>query len=665
MIESQNNELTNIFDDKYNGLTDEEKIQIHELFKDQKTLEDLKEKIEKIIFIRKPPTPEEFLDPAYKFLPEVYIDGLYDYVKRDFIEAMRTNNPYSIISIYGSTRTGKSILALLFAIYSIVYISYLRDPHTYFKINRMSRLCGYLVSFKAEKTKEVYLAPILNLLDNSDMFIRERFEQNVYKNKVDDEGRIHFSEATKFGNITFPKFFIVTGKDASSLVGSSICFGTISELTFFKQYVPGLSDEEVVQVFTKLFTRIQNTVGFGSFPSWAYIDSSANNSDSPIEKMILGDLRHKENTFYRHYILWEVRPHLYPKYHKTGETFTVCTGNGSIPAKVIENQIELKDVPQDLIVHPPIDLYDTFKRNLLDSIRDIAGRPTGAESKFIQQASFINNIFDNPVLKNIICNLKCDANDRPEQLIWNQLSEQFFKKSFDGKYYFYRAPKEARMVGLDLGFAITGDATGLCMLHKEWSKVHKEVIYVIDFCFGIVAREKSVNLEAISQFVYDIQSLGNTYIRSCFVDTFQSENAKQNLERRNISVIKQSVDRELTPYQYMLTCMANGLIKAGQNIYLKNNLYCLQIVKNDNGKEKIDHPKGTVIHDYNGDWETSQVGINAKDISDAVCQALWGAKNIDYIPSCCYEDENDRLIGKSETQQNSIKDAVKQFHEFF
>ena len=59
------------------------------------------------------------------------------------------------------------------------------------------------------------------------------------------------------------------------------------------------------------------------------------------------------------------------------------------------------------------------------------------------------------------------------------------------------------------------------------------------------------------------------------------------------------------------------------------------------------------------------MGLNAKDISDAVCQALWGAKNIDYIPSCCYEDENDRLIGKSETQQNSIKDAVKQFHEFF
>jgi hypothetical protein len=106
--------------------------------------------------------------------------------------------------------------------------------------------------------------------------------------------------------------------------------------------------------------------------------------------------------------------------------------------------------------------------------------------------------------------------------------------------------------------------------------------------------------------------------------------------------------------------MANEELKFGKNIYLKNNLYCLQLIEG-----KVDHPKGTVIHDYNGNWETSQVGINAKDVSDAVCQAVWGAKNVDYIPSTCYEDENLRFSGSIEDQGNQIELALKQFNMNF
>ncbi len=55
------------------------------------------------------------------------------------------------------------------------------------------------------------------------------------------------------------------------------------------------------------------------------------------------------------------------------------------------------------------------------------------------------------------------------------------------------------MSGLDLGYSLSGDATGVCMLHKEWSRERERSIYVIDFCFGVVAREKAVNLEGITQ----------------------------------------------------------------------------------------------------------------------------------------------------------------------
>lgn len=670
MQESQNNEIKNIEEicsEKYNELSEDEKQQLHEMFlnKDD-SLYELRDKLEKIIFLRKPPTPEEFLDAKNLWLPQAYLDGLYPYIKSDFIEAMNTKKPYSIISLYGSTRTGKSVMGLLFTMYTLIFLNYLRDPHTYFKINKMSRLTIYLVSFRSDKTKEVYLSPLLNLLDASEMFFRERFEQKVYENKIDSQGRIHFSEAHKFGDITFPKCYIVTGKDASSLIGANICAGAISELTFFKQYVPGMTDEQIVATFTKLFTRIQNTVGFGNFPCWSFIDSSANSVSSPIEKLILGDLRHKEYTFFRHYVVWKLRPHLYPKYHATGETFKLCTGDESNPPKIIDTENELKDIPVDLIMDVPIDLYDTFSRgNIHDSIRDLAGVGTGGETRFIQKAIYINNIFNNPSLRNVLTNIKADSLDMPNQLIWNQIESTFFVKTFNNKIEFYRAPKEPRFIGLDPGYSLDGDIFGFSMIHKEWSKIAKSVIYIIDFCFGIKAREKTVNLEAVSQFIIDLQTKGNIFIKNVFSDTVQvSEGIKQTIEQNNIFMIKQSVDTSLLPYQQLLTYIANELLKAGKNIYLKNNLVCLQIMKNKSDIEKIDHPKGTVIHEYNGNWETSQVGINAKDVSDAVCQALWGAKNTDYIPVTCYEDENAKFSDSIEDKQTQLEAAFKKFNDF-
>ena len=660
-------QIQEYIDQEYNNLSQEDKLDLYKEYFSPEVRKETKAKLEKIIFYKKPPTPEEFLDPDKGWLPSTYIEGIYSYIKQDFINAMRWDNPYPIISMYGCTRSGKSVLARLCIIYCTVYINYLRDPHSYYKINKMSRLCLYLVSFKQEKTNQIYLGPILNILDASDMFVRERFEQNVYSKGIDDQGRIHFSEATKFGDIAFPKCYIVTGKDAGSLVGGDIVAGAISEISFYKEYVPGLTDDEIVQVFTKLFTRIQNTVGFGNFPCWAYLDSSANDSDSPIEKMIIDDFSKKSTVYYKHYVLWEIRPHLYPIYNQDkSKTFRVCTGNGSIPAKIIKNKWEEADIPPDLLIDVPIDLYETFERQLLDSIRDIAGRPTGSQSKFIQNGKFIKNIFNNEIIRNIEFNIKADANDQPEKLIWNQLWQKFFSLSLNGKFVFYRAPSEMRYVGLDLGFSTSGDATGITILHKEYSKELKTIIYIVDMSFAILPKEKAVNIEAIIQFIKEFQEIGNTYIKQVAIDTFQSETLKQSIERFGIEVVKHSVDRTIEPYQYLLTCLSNELLKAGKNIYLKNNLYCLLLKKNDDGKYKVDHPNGDVNHEYNGDFENSQVGLYAKDVSDSCAQALWSAHMDDsYIPSTCYEDENRRFSSKQEDIDFNLKQAFKKIHKFY
>jgi hypothetical protein len=56
---------------------------------------------------------------------------------------------------------------------------------------------------------------------------------------------------------------------------------------------------------------------------------------------------------------------------------------------------------------------------------------------------------------------------------------------------------------------------------------------------------------------------------------------------------------------------------------LKNNIKSLQEIKSETGKKKIDHRIGKVVMEDDGNWELSLMGLNAKDLSDSHCGAVW------------------------------------------
>jgi len=663
-------ESTNIGDayqDKYEKFSEEDKSLIHQLFFDPETKENIKTALKHIIFKIIPPTPEEFLDPEKGFLPASYIADLYPHVKEDFINAMRAEDPFSIICLYGATRTGKSLTARLFVVYTIIYVNYLRDPHYFYSVSQMSRLCIYLVSFDKNKTRQVYLDPLIQLLEASDKFKRERFELNVKKKGVTTDGIIHFSEASKFGSLTFPKVHIVCGSDASALVGADIICGAISELTFFRQYASSnLSDEDIMQVFTKLNSRIQNTVGRGSFPSWTYLDSSSNYADSPLEKMIINDFQYDPKVYFRWYTLWKLRPHLFPIYYKTGETFKVCIGGGDYKAKIINNEEELKDYPKDLIIDVPVDARREFEKALIDQIKDVGGYPTNSESKLISNSKLILDIFNNNTLQNIEGAIIAGSETLPEQLIWNQIKDKFYT-CYDGVHYIVkRAQSEARIISFDNAFSMRGDVLGVCCLHKERLRSNNQIIYVIDFCFPLLGNGKEINLEAVPHMILDLLLIGQTPIRLVCSDSFQSRSSLQFLERNNITILNQSVDRTIDAYQSLLTQILNQNIKSGRNIFFKNNLDSLYRTKRASGTDKIDHNIGNTNNNYYGSFDTSDCGKNAKDVSDAVCNAYWAAYNdTEYQPTTYYEDENLRFDQSKENVELNIKNAYNKLHRMF
>jgi len=651
-----------LLDLTYEKLNLQEKIKMHLLFKDLNKDDQLYNQLRKIIFRMEPPSPEQFLDHHEGWLTKPFTESLYDHVKEDFCEILNPDKNYEQICEYGCTRQGKSWMGRLLIMYTMIYVHCLRHPQLYYGLAPTTSLSIYIMCFKEEKVKQLLLEPIFKFLFASPRFKNIRFKDKVsetqYKNGLEN---IYWSKAATFGEITMDSGLSLNlGTKFDSFIGADLLFLIVSEIAFFIQQA-GATHEDIFKIYTEGRDRIQATVG-KNYLGMVYLDTSANDTENPIEKYILNDLQHQDNVFFKKRARWEARPYLYPEWYSTGKTFKICTGDGHNPPKIIKNELELKDIPRKLIKDIPIDAYKRFQDAILQGIRNEAGDPTTKENKFITEKVIIDSIFSNPHLRNIEGGLIAEASNFPEQLLWNQIKDKFFINYDDKQNYIYRAPLEPRFTGNDLAHSIKGDVQGFCLLHKEWSLKRECIMYIIDFCFIIYAKESGINLEAITHLIMDLFKEGSVAIKSSGSDSFQSQTLIQYLKRNNIEAIKQSVDDSLNPYQYFLTCLKQGIVKAGKNIFLANNLDSLIEDTTKSGKKKIDHIKGKTNNNYLGDWNRSTCGINAKDCSDAVCQALWTAKNNQHHPTTIYEEENKKFEAKPEDVEKFVSNAWNKLH---
>lgn len=632
---------------EYDKLSKREQEILHFLFhKESDIFSEEYLKLQKVVFKQTPPTPLEFLDWRNEWLPKSFSQNIYDWVKEDFCNILDNKKYYSHVVQYGSTRLGKSFLTILLIVYVIIYVHHLRDMAMYYNLAGGTSLSLYILSFNYDKTYQLYLQPIYNLLNDSKRFKQVKFQDQVY---VEQQkygcDTIVYSKAALVGEITLSSNLklVMGNNDALSIIGNNILMGVISEIAFFIEN-DGATEDQIFRLYSDLIDRINATVG-KSYLAFTLLDTSANDAESTIENYILKTLRYKDDTYFKWRKRWDV-PELvnkfFPIYKDTKETFPICIGDGSIPPKIIYNKNEIQDIPTNLLLEVPIDAKDAFERNLIKSIKDIAGQPTTNESKFIQKNSLIDNIFENTLLENIEGGIICDSGSSPNKLIYNQIYNSYFIEFHGNMKLLKRASKEPRYAGIDLSYSVKGDVTGISIGHKEWSKERNTIIYVSDFSFAILPGENGINIEAVGYFIKELSESGITFVNVVF-DTFQSEQLSQYLTRHNIPNLKHSVDTTLNPYLNLYSLLISEQIKCGKNIFLKNNLKSLYRIRNSKNQEKIDHSKGILEYKYFNDWNTSKCGVHAKDISDALCNWIYIASQDNYIPTVSYEDENNKM----------------------
>lgn len=438
--------------------------------------------------------------------------------------------------------------------------------------------------------------------------------------------------------------------DEKILTHNTIVAGTMSEIGWFETM--GWTKEQIFRFFTKMTQRIDSRMN-GHFLGRCIIDSSPYSLESPIDKWIWETAIYDPRWYCVLGAKWDYFKNEFPEFfdkngneiHNWDVAFQVYKGGKSNPPKTLQTENEAKLYePADLVWCPKYDISTSGRLNLqslafqsaTEFLRDWAGIPAGSVDRIFSEGRVVEAIFNND-LRNIYTAIVADADQEPEHLIWDQIKDTFFL-NFNGDYLFYREPNAKRVIAIDQ--SISGDATAITMAHWEYIKNKEKTevknVMIVDFTIVIIPKGKKINLDAIRYFLLDLIDLGNINIGLVNFDSFQSETTKQALRRRNIPVDYISADKKNEPYQSLIDYITHERLYAGKNIFLKNNLKSIHWVKRESGTTKVDHFNGKIVNESEDiNWETSQLGVNAKDVADtcAECLTMLLKNDIEFAPT--------------------------------
>lgn len=515
--------------------------------------------------------------------------------------------------------THNSYLTALTILYVTLCVSLMRDPWNYFGLNPATVLAQVLSSYSQKKSSEVLLEPFNNILDSSPFFEKVKMKEQMREadeafREAEKVDKIFYTTASPTSAMTFSGG--VNIKLASSnrdILGLSIICCAFSELSFFTE--AGRSSEWIMNFYNSGKARIKSRL-HGDYYGRSILDSSPNDRDNAIDAYIIGDARKDKTNYIVEGSMWKWDPERYGK----EQTFKVFTGATGQPPKVLNpGDPLLRDtsISPDKIIDVPLSLKQDFENDVVKSLKDCAGIPSGSVHALISDYSKIEKMFFTG-LRNIYTGISAPAEVSPIDLIWNQVSEKFFIRR-GNRYEYYYKPYLPRVVAVDQ--SVVTDVTCVSMGHIERYKETGDNIFVIDFTIPVIPTKNSkVNLEAIRVFIEDLRNKGGINITAVGFDQFQSEVTMQNLKRDGFVVEKISSDRTMDPYMNLSALLGAGRVAVGRNIYLKNNLKSLEFTRGKHGgKTKIDHDssKAGVTFSTDENWETSPLGMYAKDVSDA------------------------------------------------
>jgi len=276
------------------------------------------------------------------------------------------------------------------------------------------------------------------------------------------------------------------------------------------------------------------------------------------------------------------------------ERFHVFIGDEARRPRILEAGEKEKLGPSydGLVVAIPMDFLDDFERDILSSLRDIAGVATLAKHPFIVNRESIKN----SMRKTHICFSQERVDFRETKLEIDP--EKFFKPNLPRFFHC-----DLALTGDSAGFAI-GTVTGFTSVSSVEGTVELLPMIHVDALLEIAPpKGGEIMLFKIRDVIHALRKLGMN-IRWGTFDQFQSRDSMQLLKQAGLAVGYQSVDLNATPYDFVKNALYDKRLSLPQHHKCAIELASLEkIVK----KNKVDHPPG-----------------GSKDVSDALAGVVYG-----------------------------------------
>jgi len=552
-------------------------------------VDDLKKVIEWVSNpTRHPIVPvREFLESPY-YMGTKKADGTSLLYPAILDELDRINSgDYDEAVLTGGIGSGKTTCALYTTAYQLYVLSCYENPHELFSLDPSSEIVFIFQSVSAQTAKAVDYQRFRAMIERSPYF-REHFPFNK-----DFESELIFPHRI----IVRP----VSSKD-SAAIGQNVFGGVIDEINFMeviensRQSIDGGTYNQAIALYNSISKRRKSRFSSaGSMPGVLCLVSSARYpgqfTDQKKEEAMNQIMNTGKSSIYIFdKRTWDIKP---AKFFMDTRFF-VYPGDATKQPRVLMDRELATEYERKFLIEVPMDYLNEFQRDIMGSLRDIAGISTVAKHPFFLDIGKISSCFG--TTPNVLSKTKSTLEEHDTISMDISAIEDVLSPRF---------------AHIDL--AISGDSAGICIGHvsnfvstkRGGGTVERLPSIVIDAILEVPPpKGGEILFYRIRDILYALRDTAKMPIKWVTLDSFQSKDTMQILKQRGFTTGYQSIDTTIDPYVFLKSAFYDGRVKVPTCDKLQMEIISLE---KDVQRNKIDHPP-----------------TGSKDSADALAGVVYG-----------------------------------------